>query len=212
MEGNELSFSGRLWLCFGITVPKCPECGVNVKEEAGETPRRDWKGNCRRRGRVSKRGHIVRKTLLITGTGRQCRGGLNGNMLCYNCIMSPVCLCTVELIIIAEQTFRRSHLGSPLSVFHLEFSLMLPQQPNGDCTPLPGPFIPTRGPGLINDWSRACTVRRAVNRQRGSRGRKAAFILSYCLLCVCVGGTEAIFQLRRHCFTFGRERLGRKAG
>lgn len=31
-------------------------------------------------------------------------------------------------------------------------------------------------------------------------------------VCVCVGGTEAIFQLRRDWFTFWPERLCRKAG
>lgn len=48
MQGNKLSFSGRLWLCFGITVPKCLESSVNVKEQAGETQRCDCKKNCRR--------------------------------------------------------------------------------------------------------------------------------------------------------------------
>lgn len=49
--------------------------------------------------------------------------------------------------------------------------------------------------------------------------RKAGFIFSgsasVCLhacVCVCVGGTEAIFRLKRHWFTFWPERLGRKAG
>ncbi len=160
---------------------------------------------------------------------RQCRGGLNGNTLSYNCTMLLVCLCVCRrrrntaLIIIAEQTCSRLELSNtntpykplmsvPLCqcfiwsflcvtwavcvcslhhyylpedgmIFNMWFSLMLLLLSNGDCTPLPSPFIPTRGSGLINDWARACTERRAASRQAGSRAGR--LVLFSATLCVC---------------------------
>lgn len=85
---------------------------------------------------------------------------------------------------------------------------MLLLQSNGDFTPLPSPFIRTGGPGLINDWARACTERRVASWQAGSR---AGGPVLFSEMCGFVGGTEAIFQLRRHWFTVRPERLGQKS-
>lgn len=99
-------------------------------------------------------------------------------------------------------------------LFNMCFSLMLLLYSNGDCTSLPSPFICTRGAGLINDWARAWTERRAVSRQEGWFYFQRLCICVFARMCVCVwvGGTEAIFRLKRHWFTFWPERLGRKAG
>lgn len=62
-----------------------------------------------------------------------------------------------------------------------------------------------------HQWLRTGLAQGDVQRT-DSRGRKAGFILSSVeCVCVWVGGTEAIFQLRRHWLKFGRGRLSGKA-
>ena len=96
--------------------------------------------------------------------------------------LTTVCLCVCVLCTMS--LCQRKGGGG---FFNMWFSLMLLLQSDGDCTPLPSSFIRTRGPGLINDWARACTERRAASRQARSRAGKLVFILRI-VLCVCVCG------------------------
>lgn len=226
MSSRPLVASGNALALLFLSAQKP---GVYEREQAGETQRSDCMENCGRgrpteRLRVSTRGHIVRKIILINGNGRretqtvQRRDGWGSTTMS---LVSLVCLyaltqhCThynCRTNMFTAWTFKHkyavqaSHVSSPLSVFYVKcvcvcvfpctisiclrtegflicvFSLMLLLQSDGDCAPLPSPFICTRGPGLINDWARACTERRAASRQAGSRaGRLVLFSATLCM-------------------------------
>lgn len=70
-------------------------------------------------------------------------------MWSFLCVFLLLCVCACACVCVCS--VHRQYLPEDGGIFNMCFSLMLLLQSNGDCTPLPSPFIRTRGPGLIND-------------------------------------------------------------